>query len=185
MGGEIGVTSKKGEGSAFWFTFQLKTIKDDTAIAKPANKELKVVPQKVLLVTNSDVFGASLVKRIASEQGLSPTVIAFADVAEFTSHRRAPSNCFDIILCDASSQFDLPLYQDAISDLRQFSGSDSVRCGLLVSLRQKFSEEILSLDGVDFAIAKPIPRLAIQRMLSYDTEFWLDRTDDYDGPDRL
>jgi CheY-like chemotaxis protein len=52
-----------------------------------------------------------------------------------------------------------------------------VRCGLLVLLEQKFDDRISVLEGVDFAITKPVPRLAIQRLLSSDAEFWLDRNE--------
>jgi len=178
MGGEIGVVSKKGEGSTFWFTISLKTTETNISFKGRFDKAHKVLPQKLLLVTDSTVFGNSLAGRIAAEQGLVPTVITFDEIPDFASRHRAPDSSFDIILCDASSQQNLSVYKDRITDLRKFSGSDSVRCGLLVLLKQKFADEISILEYVDFAISKPVPRVAIQRMLSLDSEFWLDRNDD-------
>ena len=84
---------------------------------------------------------------------------------------------YDIILLDACPQRNLSVYRDSIASLREFCGSESVRCGLLVLLKQKFDDGISALEGVDFAIATPVPRVAIQRMLSADTEFWLDRNE--------
>jgi two-component system sensor histidine kinase/response regulator len=52
-----------------------------------------------------------------------------------------------------------------------------VRCGLLVLLKQKFDDVIPTLEGVDFAIAKPVQQVAIQRLLSSDEQFWLDRNE--------
>jgi len=176
MGGEIGVSSKKDEGSAFWFTMSLQT----TAASQPFEQP-KTPAQKILLVTDSEVLGASLTVRIAAEQGLPPTVISFDEIPEFTQQRRTRAKRFDLILCDTGSHQDLSVYQDKIADLRKFTGADSLRCGLLVLLKHKFDDGISALEGVDFAIAKPVPRVAIQRMLSSDTQFWLDRNESQAG----
>ncbi len=179
MGGEIGVTSHRGEGSTFWFTVSLQTTGASTSLEKQVDEEQKALAQKLLLVTDSTILGAKLAKTIAGEQGLLPTVITYDEIPEFTHRRRAPARCFDIILCDANPQQELPEYQDSIARLREFCGSESVRCGLLVLLKHKFDEEISAIEGVNFAIAKPVPRVAIQRMLSADGQFWLDRNDDH------
>ena len=177
MGGEIGVTSKKGEGSTFWFTVSLQTTEASVLFKEHPDEEQKALSQKLLLVTDSTVLGASLAKRIAAEQGLLPSVITFDEIPEFTRQHRTPARCFDIILCDAGSQQDLSVCQDGLAGLREFCGSESVRCGLLVLLKHKFAEGISTLEGVDFAIAKPVPRVAIQRMLSWAGQFWLDRNE--------
>ncbi len=177
MGGEIGVTSRKGEGSTFWFSVLLKSTGDTASNKEHFNGEQRAEPQKILLVTDSVVLGASLGKRIVSEQGLAPTVISFDEVPEFTRQHRALANAFDIILCDDGSQKSLSVCEKQLADLRRFSGSESTRCGLLVLLKQKFTDDISVSEYVDFAIAKPVQRLAVQRMLSASGDFWLDRND--------
>jgi signal transduction histidine kinase/CheY-like chemotaxis protein len=177
MGGEIGVTSNKGEGSTFWFTVTLQTTEASQSSETLANEEQASLSKKLLVITNSTVLGASLARRIAAEQGLLPTVINFDEVPELTRQHKAPARRFDIILVDTNPQHNLSVYEDRIANLRESCGGETVRCGLLVLLEQKFDDGISALKGVDFAIAKPVPRVAIQRLLSSDTEFWLDRNE--------
>jgi signal transduction histidine kinase/CheY-like chemotaxis protein/HPt (histidine-containing phosphotransfer) domain-containing protein len=186
MGGEIGVTSNMGQGSTFWFTLSLQqTTGTSAAIEKKIDEEQKPLSQKMLLVTDSTILGTTLAKRIAAEQGRLTTVISYDEIPEFTRQRRAPDKCFDIILCDANSHHELSECQDSSARLREFCGSESVRCGLLVLLKHKFDDGILALEGIDFAIAKPVPRIAILRLLSSDNQFWLDRNENYTDPQNL
>ncbi len=177
MGGEIGVASKKGEYSAFWFTIALQTTEASKPCTERAEEGQKAQPGKLLLVTDSTVLGESLAKRIMAEQGLQPSVINFDELSKFTSQFKAPEKCFDIILLDTDSQRQLSFYQEKIVALRKTCGHENLRCGLLVLLKQKFDHAITALEGVDFAVAKPVPRLAIQRLLSYYPQFWLDRNE--------
>ncbi len=181
MGGEIGVISKKGKGSTFWFTVSLKTTEASKVSEEQVSEAQKALSKKLLLVSDSKVLGASLAKRIAAEQGLLPSVITFDEVEDIARQQAVPARRFDVILLDAKTHHNLSVYQENIADLREFCGSDSVRCGLMVSLKQKFDDGVSALDGVDFAIAKPVPRVAIQRMLSGDTEYWLDRSENHAG----
>jgi signal transduction histidine kinase/CheY-like chemotaxis protein len=177
MGGEIGVISKKGQGSTFWFTIKMPTTASCSAVEEHTGEEPKVRAKRLLLVTESTALGASLVRRIEAEQGLLPTVITFDEVPEFTRQKRTFAKQFDIILFDAGLQDDLSGYLGKIADMRKFCGSDNVRCGLLVLLKKKFDDVIPTLEGVDFAITKPVQQVAIQRLLSSDEQFWLGRNE--------
>ncbi len=177
MGGEIGVTSKKGESSTFWFTISLQTTDAGKHVDMRAGDEQKAPPQKILLVTDSAVLGEGFAKKIVAEQELLPSIITFDEISKFTGRRRVAAKCFDIILLDADVQRDLSVYQDSIAELRKTCGSESVRCGLLVLLKQKFDDVISALEGVDFAATKPVTRGVIHRLLSHYPQFWLDHNE--------
>ncbi len=177
MGGEIGVTSKKGEYSTFWFTILLQTSEASMPLDEQADDEQQVLPQELLLVTDSAVLGESFTKKIAAEKGLPPSIISYDDISEFTGQGKVAAKCFDIILLDVDTRRDLSVYRQNIIELRKSCGSESVRCGLLVLLKQKFDDVISALEGVDFAVTKPLTRVGVQRLLSQDPVFWLDHNE--------
>ncbi|HYD84746.1 MAG TPA: response regulator, partial [Opitutus sp.] len=162
MGGEIGVDSKPGEGSTFWFTVELPLQTISPRIVAP---RLELAGRHALVVDDNATNRDILCRQLA---GWRVKAVATGTAEEALALLRSPAaNAapFDFCLLDVQlpgmSGLDLAR---AIRAERAFSNTKIV---LLSSIGQTLSRQELSERGISACLVKPVRQMLLQETLEH------------------
>ncbi|HUH07721.1 MAG TPA: response regulator [Egibacteraceae bacterium] len=148
MGGEIGVRSKPGEGSTFWFTARFELSR---AVAEP--RQLRVLSGRRVLVVDSDPTNRLLLLHQMSAWGMRPSWLSDADTAlERLNAARMQGDPIEIVLADLSSpQIDGLGLAAAIAGDESLAGT---RIAVLVD--HESALQVARSAGVQATLRKPV-----------------------------
>jgi two-component system, sensor histidine kinase len=159
MGGEIGVTSRIGEGSTFWFTARLKLL-DGVASSGPEPGLVKLAgavgisgpAQLRILVAEDNLLNQRVVKTLLERRG---HVVELAETG-VAACEKAQAQDFDVILMDMQ----MP-EMDGIAAIRLLREQDERRgvhtpIVMLTAHAMKGDRERFLAAGADGYVSKPI-----------------------------
>ncbi|HRE16317.1 MAG TPA: ATP-binding protein, partial [Rhodocyclaceae bacterium] len=98
MGGEIGVNSRAGEGSEFWFTIRLEALAQSTSAAVPAAQaEIMLDPKVRILVAEDNKVNQVVVRSMLGKLNARELVMVEDGTAAVEACER---EMFDLVLMD-------------------------------------------------------------------------------------
>ena len=149
MGGEIGLESKPGEGSRFWFTLPMPETK--SLPNPPAKNRTRVL----IAEPNANNRRAA----VAHFAALGARVEAVANVAELQLRLRTARPVFDLLLADRNL-----LNARVLDEIRQ-TIRRLPRVFLTCLLNESISDRV-DRAGVDAFLARPLKRSQVQTLLA-------------------
>ncbi len=155
MGGDIGVQSKPGDGSTFWFTVPV-TINSDgrQPIAKPSVCTGELAGKHVLVVDDNATQRELLLEHVQGWGAHADAVSGSAEAVEQLEQRVRSSEPYDIVILD----YPMPKTGDAelartIADQPRYGQPATI---ILGSLAKELPCEDLAANGTAAYLVKPV-----------------------------
>ena len=163
MGGQIGVNSRIGEGSTFWFTAALGCQKDSqTDATEPCQRERLTILIAVNSATTSRILSTYL-----GELGISSVTTADGDAALAALNEKAQRKPVCAIITDI--QFSVPsggTLQDQVRKMPAYAKTPIIATS---SLRSVITGESGAPLGFDAVLAKPVKIDALKAIVEQIT----------------
>jgi len=157
MGGDIGVQSRPGKGSTFWFTAKFEKQAGDTITPAPRKAELRNV--RVLVVDDNET-NRSILHHLFESWGMKERVASNAEEAlEIMRAQAARGKPFDLAILDRQ----MPGL-DGLELARRVKKDPklaSTRLVMLISVDRKDDSEAMRESGVDAHLSKPVKQLQL------------------------
>ncbi len=169
MGGDITFTSKKGEGSTFYFTFTAqpaKLPKEQHTLPTPAQPE-KGRPH-VLVVEDNDL-NREIMQELLEEEGF-PVTLAEDGQEAVELFRNSPPNTYEVILMDLL----MPRMDgyEATAAIRALGREDGKKVRIIACTANSSGQERSKVlaSGLDDFISKPVDRDLLLEKLALRNE---------------
>ena len=157
MGGDIGVQSRPGKGSTFWFTAKFEKQADDATAHAPRKAELQNVR---VLIVDANETNRSILHHLFESWGMKERVASNAEEAIVIMRAQAArGKPFDVAILDRQMPGMDGL--ELARTLKKDPKLASTRLVMFTSMDRKDDSDMMRESGVDAHLSKPVKQMQL------------------------